>query len=555
MTRSLYNLVFMDNSDRARVRALRFSRFAASVRVREDNPATATTFRAAAKIGKSASGKKRGKAAASRAKAVALAFRLNGPGLYVDRYLRDFLTEYNGRIFSGEGMHMPNSYNVMHSFVEPDEKTLVLRLLPEKHFSLTFNKMLDRITDPHLSPSLRGLTRSLDEFTIYELSLLGGYAEFNVPGNEEFVFCGGAFSREGDELSVIGVFGRSNPNPHTGKMKFDAVDIYPGKEFLSKGKDEIDVTDEGLFGDAAFVPIILMTRIDTRNDKVQVRYVLKEQKDTFDVMTDDPQVAEFLIAKRDATPDVVENFVRKLDEYAPLFEILFASPLCLDLMDVDAVAMERHPTRLRLEAQSGEARFVKKNLPASDAPNYVQVATLYGLGTGDTFELPATDLSIETAGYWKTLSLGSAGRDRHGHVVQGKTWVTTQTSWFEGRAKLSDQAATTTIETAHDPAATGEIYVMRSPQHHRDLYKIGFTTKSSDERARQLSATTGQPDHFVVVQSWKVRSPRLIEQHVHDLLREHRVNGSREFFQCKFEKIRSTIEYVIERAAALIESP
>lgn len=545
----------MENSDRARARASRFSWFNLSVRVRDDIPTMAPLFQAAKSINNSPLGKKRGKAAVNRAKAVALAFGMNGPDLYVDRYLRDFLTEYNGRIFKGQGMHMPNSYNIMHSFVEPDEQSLVLRLLPEKYFSLTFNKMLDRITDPDSSPSLNALTQSLDELTIYEVSLLGGYAEFRIPNHEEFVFCGSAFCREGDELSIIGVFGKTNPKPQTGKIRFDKSNLYPGKEFLADGKEELDVTDEALFGDSAFLPVILMTRIDTRDEKVQVRYVLKERKDIFDVVTDDPQVADFLIAKQNAKQDIVEEYLHQLDEYAPLFEILFASPLCVDLMDIDAVAIERHPTKLRLDAQSSEARFVRKNLPVSDAPNYVQVATLYGLGAGDTFELPPTDLSMETTGYWKTLPLGTAGRDRHGHVVQGKTWVTTHTSWFEGKASLSDQAERTTIETANDPAETGEIYVMRSAQHQRDLYKIGFTTKSADERARQLGATTGQPDHFAVMQSWKVRSPRLIEQHVHDLLKEYRVNGSREFFQCKYEKIRSTVEDVVGRAAALVEAP
>jgi len=512
-------------------------------------------FRAAEKMGRDPRNKKRGKEAARRAKAVALAYQLNGPDLYVDRYLRNFLTEYNGRLFRGEGMHMPNSYNVMHSFVEPDEKALVLRLLPEKHYSLSFNVLLDRITDPNSDSSLERLAKSLDDLTVHEVNLLGGYAEFKVPGHEDFVFCGSAFCREGDELSIVGVFGKSNPDPQQKRISVSEVDLYPGKSFLHDGKEEIDVSDEALFGDKSFLPIILMTRIDTSKNKVQVRYVLIEKKDTFDVVTDDPQVANYIVGQNGDAKKIVSEYLERLEEFSPLFELLFAAPLCLDLMEDDTIVVERQPTKLRVEASTSSARFVRANLPMSEAPNYVQVATLYGLGAPDIADIPATALAVETDGYWKTLSIGAPGRDRNGNAVQGKTWVTVQTSWFEGKAGLSNPASRTRIQPSQEAETVGDIYVLRSAQHPRDLYKIGFTTKASDERARQLSSTTGQPDFFSVVQSWKVRSPRLIEQHVHELLKEHRINNNREFFQVKFETIRSTIEKVIERSGALIDAP
>ena len=93
---------------------------------------------------------------------------------------------------------------------------------------------------------------------------------------------------------------------------------------------------------------------------------------------------------------------------------------------------------------------------------------------------------------------------------------------------------------------------MRNASHGRDIYKIGYTTKPVEERAAQLSNTTGQPDVFIIVETWKVRVPRTIEHEVHEILKDHRVNRRREFFQLKYEKISAVIRRVIEKAGAEI---
>src|ERR1700753_2812638 len=63
-----------------------------------------------------------------RAISLAIAYEMNGAGLFVDQYLRKFLREYNARVLNGHGAQMPMSFNVANAFVEPDEQTLILRL-------------------------------------------------------------------------------------------------------------------------------------------------------------------------------------------------------------------------------------------------------------------------------------------------------------------------------------------------------------------------------------------------------------------------------------------
>lgn len=547
-------------SDHSKIRQDRISRFRFSIQIREDNPATSELSKIMREANSDRASKRRTKKYMKRAWAIHLSYQMNGPGLYVDHYLRNFLAEYNSRILKGEGANLPNSFNVLNAFIEPDEDALILRLLPEKFFSLSFHNLLDCITDPNSDSSLKKIASSVENLTIYEMSMLGGFAEFKVPSSEEFVFCGAAICREGNELSIVGVFGKSNPEPKTGTIPLDKAHLYPGKEFLAKDRTEIDVSDEALFGDENFTPVILMTRIDILTEKVQVRYVFEESKEIFSVATDDPQIigdpnVSNLFGKVGKQKETAATeMIEKLSEYAPLFEILYASPTCLSLMQHDSVTIERHPTKLRLENGKKAARFVTSNLPLFERPQYVNVSTLYTLGGElSAYKLPSTELTVETSGFWRTLPLGTVGRDKTGQPIQGKTWVTLQKSWFEGNSSVIDSTTQTIIETPSSADNVGEIYVMRSPQHQRDLYKIGYTTKSADERSKQLGSTTGQPDSFSVVQSWTVRAPRVVEQHVHEILKEFRINSCREFFLVKYDKIRAAIEKVIELSGAAVE--
>jgi hypothetical protein len=168
--------------------------------------------------------------------------------------------------------------------------------------------------------------------------------------------------------------------------------------------------------------------------------------------------------------------------------------------------------------------------------------------------MPDSGLKIETKGFWKTLPLGVVGADKHGRPVQGKTWVQTQHSWFESLGfDTSSIGRSVKVDVANiDAADVGYIYVMRSAAHPKNVYKIGFTVVSPDARSHQLTAETGQPDMFNVVQSWKVKNPRAIERQVHIQLKTYRVNAGREFFQLRYEDIRTVIEKVIEANLASI---
>lgn len=542
-----------DVSEKARARAKRFGHFSFSAHVREDIPEMRNLFNSIKNSKPDKHQKKMFKDHVKYTSAIAASQRICGPNLYADIYLRDFLKEYNGRLFAGEGIHMPSSWSVMRSFVEPDEKHMVLKLLPQDIGILSFNKLLDQLTDPNVNSDISISGRSLEELIIYQINMLGGHSRFVVPGSEDYVFCGMAFCREGKEISFIGVFGRTNPNPNKDKGSMDPANLNPDKPFLKEMAESIDLSDQPLFGDPNFVPVILLSRVNYETGKVQMRSALEETKDTFGVFSDDPQTFDVPSLFNKDKKEYIEKHLKRLEVYSPLYEIMHASPCCLDLLNNDDAKIERHPTGMRLDPKSRDAKLASI-LPLSDAPRYVNVKVLYDIGQGsESYNIRSSNLSMETSGYWKTLEMGVEGRDKNDNPVQGKTWVTTKISWYEDSSLNSKPFGKSSKINTRSDDDTGYVYVMRNASHGKDIYKIGFTTKPVDDRASQLGATSGQPDFFSIVQDWHVKSPRLIEQSVHSLLAEYRVTDRREFFYLKYAKIRETIERVINLSNAEIE--
>ena len=77
----------------------------------------------------------------------------------------------------------------------------------------------------------------------------------------------------------------------------------------------------------------------------------------------------------------------------------------------------------------------------------------------------------------------------------------------------------------------GCVYVLTN-DGMEGMVKIGFTTRSAEVRARELS-TTGVPMPFAVAfESERTRFFREIERAVHARLKDKRVRQGREFFRC-----------------------
>lgn len=96
----------------------------------------------------------------------------------------------------------------------------------------------------------------------------------------------------------------------------------------------------------------------------------------------------------------------------------------------------------------------------------------------------------------------------------------------------------------------GYVYILISPAFP-DLLKIGMTTRTPEERAKELSKGTGLPASFVVAYSEFVNNCSLAESLIHQKLVKHRYMQNREFFKLSLKDAIRTIEDIL-RSSGLV---
>ena len=77
--------------------------------------------------------------------------------------------------------------------------------------------------------------------------------------------------------------------------------------------------------------------------------------------------------------------------------------------------------------------------------------------------------------------------------------------------------------------------------YKKNIYKVGYTTKTPSKRAIELYKT-GVPVPFDIEFTIQVKHARKVETQIHKLLKNNRVNDDREFFEVPLEKIRAIFQ-------------
>lgn len=90
------------------------------------------------------------------------------------------------------------------------------------------------------------------------------------------------------------------------------------------------------------------------------------------------------------------------------------------------------------------------------------------------------------------------------------------------------------------------VYIMVNPSMP-EMLKIGYTKNDPEERAVQLSKSTGVPMPFDVVYSYSCFNGERIEKEVHKQLKQKRVRGEREFFYVSLDEAKQVIKKVGEQ--------
>lgn len=95
------------------------------------------------------------------------------------------------------------------------------------------------------------------------------------------------------------------------------------------------------------------------------------------------------------------------------------------------------------------------------------------------------------------------------------------------------------IELRHVKAEEGFVYILSNPLMP-GVYKIGFTARNPDERAKEISIKISLPMPFKVEKYWRTQDPYIVEQRIHSELKDHLKAG--EYFEVELGALANIIE-------------
>lgn len=103
------------------------------------------------------------------------------------------------------------------------------------------------------------------------------------------------------------------------------------------------------------------------------------------------------------------------------------------------------------------------------------------------------------------------------------------------------------MATAATGDDVGSVYVLTNTSLS-GMVKVGFTKRTAQIRARELSGTSLPTPFEVFYETDKIRNPRKVERAVHNDLVGSRIQNGREFFKVTPEEARTAIEAAVLEA-------
>jgi len=442
---------------------------------------------------------------------------------------------------------MPVLFNVMEAFFIFRQPHIYFELIEEENYLLSYYDFLDYITSNSFKHNKKYVTEYFEKDIVYNFEVGADKEEitFESKNGGNHILTGISIVRREEEVTVMLVTGNSNYQLIAAE-KMDLSKTAPEKvELLKEFNEKLEENNvEPIFIDSEnkFAKNLIICRIDLETETIDVRYIAEEYTSNFYLHTDDP---DGFIKKdgnyiNEESESVHRGSVETISGHGSLFEIaqtcLFL-PYYLTKFE-DSLLQENHDTPLNKEKASPLKRRKAKNIfGKSLISKPLYILNRHNKFTPDKIILNDALFKIQTSGYWKKLEFDKVGTDKKGNSIHGKTWVNKKLSWFE--ADNSSIIAKKEINPYTGKRA-GQIYIMRNPTLSKNIFKIGYTRKSSAERAKQLS-NTSIPDKHYVAQQWHVKDCVKAEQLIHEELSIFRIDSRREYFEIEYDKAIETI--------------
>lgn len=575
----------------------RMEAFVPHIKPPPGSPAEAHQKAMFSKLWKDPKHRKAVKAMHERAMATLEAQQRSGAGYEADKALRHFQQEYNTRWMTQGSGSFPSSFEVGEAFFATRSEFAGLFLLPERDYLISFTDFLDFATSGDAPSSEADKAYRLDDHVIYNISSLDKPDDLLLAtdSNSSFAFVAASMVRRGDELAMLMVLGEQRPPEETARMTRDVTEVRlnPNKPHL-KSVDLADNEPMYLNG-SDLARTLAFVRFNLKERRVESRMLMHELTKSFHVISDNERMFP---RRADGSPQSHFPAAEKLDALGSVWEIAKTLALLPSYLAarIDVIQTEDQATRLGTELRTSmkakravehaiaESRVLHRRISAirvvHDAPLIL---------AGRSYSAPTFQVPVE--GFWRHfIDATRQGHDENGDVIVGRTWVRahirhkdkeapTEPKVVYIKASLSlarkrlerfqkastqrmagvSQVGVASLAAKSDApvknadgqtssaeqasAQTGAfLYVMRCPAHGRNIFKVGFTDRDPEIRARELSAATASPTHFLVVQAWAVSDGAKAERAAHDGLDRFRLSSSREFFQSTYVDLRKSIE-------------
>lgn len=504
----------------------------------------------------------------------------SGAKFPADKVLRQMAIEYTHRYASSGIYTQPTSFNYFEPFLHIK---LIGQVAPYAEIEQEFNHLFhaedyfEYVTSEDSEGFEVSSLMDLPQDHILHFSTTGLVTDISFLNGEgrEFVIAGFSMIRRADSLHWYLIGGEALSEDEwkircSDQMKNNLEEVPPEKRrFLSECIDK-DGEYRGkplpLEGTQSHIRTIIAGEFAIKEKKHLSRCYLAEYEHSFDVVCDDPEI--FRGVSADVSAKIIATMTERFKRSATLWS------LAEGLFQLPSYFNARLAINKEVAAKSRQ-RIAKKKGGKGLIGDYVVIPAIEVNTCGPTSAITRVILpqyEIETEGHWRRLPDGQHGLDRHGNNVRGRTWVASSSKWkaaetnattiflkdtlhsaklkiaqyVEASARVDKEIAPRDTERSSNE---GELYVMRCSAMKEEIYKVGFTTGASNERAQQLSSATGVPMAFAVINTWRHADAKRLETEVHMLLAPYRINDSREFFLASYDSIERIIESVIARTS------
>ena len=511
-------------------------------------------------------------------------FSKSGMGFPIDNLLRELCLEYTNRYANAGYYSQPINFNYFEPFCNIGliENSLApfAEPLPENDHLFSIIDYLDYITSSDGANFNLSELKELPSGKIFHFTTSGDHTDFTflTPEGREFVVSGFSMVRHDYLINWYLVGGEILSNHEweekaRADVNLETDDISPYKRrFLEQSREKNEKKQDppvALEGTKTAIRTAIAGETDLNSRKHVGRCYMSEREKCFLVVCDDPDVFSSIpsCSKRDIMIEKMHEQVESAAVLWNLAEAMFQLPAYfLFNIEIQKSVLAASGRTIGRGARGGRgvgANYRKiSSIEITD-----KVAPLV-----TTYTLPY--YQVETEGYWRRLHKGDwRGHGPDGEPVLGRTWVKASNKWRERPdrvrtifVKSSVAAARVTVnklieiarnveqpitesplKKSEEQETRGVLYVLRCTAMKDGIYKVGWTSGSAENRAKELSSATGVPSSYVVVDYWCHSDAKALETCVHAILDPYRVNENREFFQSDYIAIKRLIETEIER--------